>query len=135
MRPKFTFLKHYSNHFKQLQYAAKLHLSKESHMENIYTAYIKQINGTNFYFVKKYITFPEYRDVPDIMETFGMHTNFNRACRIAMVTDPAIKQQLLNTLPADRPKSKVIHMNMAKIITTAFRNTQHAFLKLKVAHH
>lgn len=135
MGSKFTFLKNYSDHFKQLQYAAKLHLSKESHMENFYTAYTKQINGTDFYFVKKYITFPEYRDVPDILETYGMHTDFNKACRIAMVTDPAIKHQLLNSLPADRPRSKVIHINMAKIITTAFKNTQQAFLKLKVAGH
>ena len=135
MRSKFTFFKHYSAQFRYLQYAAKLHLSKESHMENFYKAYTKQINGTTFYFVKRYITFPEYRDVPDILENFGMHKDFNRACRIAKITDNSVRQQLLNELPDMRTRSKVVHMNMGKIITNAFKNTQQAFLRLKVAGH
>ena len=125
--------KNYSIRFKQLQHAAKHHLSKESHMENFYTAYTKQINGTTFYFVKKYITFPEYRNVPDILENFGMHQDFNKACRIAMIADPSIKQQLLHTLPQESHRPKVIHMNVARMITAAVKNTQQAFLRLKVA--
>ncbi|MEP6616606.1 MAG: hypothetical protein ABJA57_08515, partial [Ginsengibacter sp.] len=89
-------------------------------MENFYTAYIKQINGTNFYFVKKYITFPEYRDIPDILENYGMHKDFNKACRIALISDPVIRQELLNTLPAERVQSKVIHIHMGKLISAAF---------------
>jgi hypothetical protein len=135
MRSKFTLFKSHSDQFKHLQYAAKLHLSKESHMENVYTVYTKEINGSTFYFVKKYITFPEYRDVPDILESYGMHTDFNRACRIALVNDVVIKQQLLNTLPDNRNRPRVVHMNVAKIISTAVKNTQQAISKLKVAGH
>jgi hypothetical protein len=135
MRSKFTFFKHYSDQFRKLQYAAKLHLSKESHMENFYKAYTKQINGITFYFIKKYITFPEYRDVPNILESYGMHKDFNKACRIAKITDNAVKHQLLNELPENQNRSKVVHINMGKIITNAFKNTQQAFLRLKVAGH
>src|SRR6266516_7672641 len=98
MRSKFTLFKSHSDQFKHLQYAAKLHLSKESHMENFYTVYTKEINGSTFYFVKKYITFPEYRDVPDILESYGMHTDFNRACSISRVDDQVVMEQLFNDM-------------------------------------
>lgn len=132
MKSTFTFFNH-PQQSKQLQYATKLHLSKESHMEIFYKAYTKEINGTNYYFIKKYLTFPEYRNVPDILESYGMHKDFNRACRIALITDNNIREQLLNTLPVDRKRPKVIQMNVAKIISTAFKNTQHAIFKVKVA--
>ncbi len=111
-------------------------------MEKIYTAYIKEIDGISFYFIKKYTSFPEYKDIPDIMESYGMHKDFNRACGIALVNDNAIRQELLNTLPENqhRPKiihirPKIIHMNVGKIINSAVRNTQQALFKLKVAGH
>ncbi len=81
-------------------------------MNTFYTAYTRPIHGTIFYFVKKFIIFPELKDVPDIMESYGMHTDFNRACRIAQVKDPAIKQKLLMEMQtAGAPRAKVIRMN------------------------
>ncbi len=111
-------------------------------MEKFYKAYIKEIDGITFYFIKKYTSFPEYKDLPDIMENYGMHKDFNRACDIALVNDSAIRQELLNTLPQNRQKPKIIHirpkiihMNVGKIINSAVRNTQQALFKLKVAGH
>ena len=86
-------------------------------MENIYTAYTKVIQGVTFYFVKKYKTFPELKEVPDILESYGMHSDFDRACSIAMIDDKLIKEQLLNKLQNDPNKAKVIHLNAPKNIT------------------
>lgn len=63
-------------------------------MEHYYTAYTKTINNTPYYFVKKYTRFTEFDSVPDILESYGMHTNFNNACNIATIYDEAIKKQL-----------------------------------------
>ena len=86
-------------------------------MENIYTAYTKVIQGVTFYFIKKYKTFPELKDVPDILESYGMHSDFDRACSIAMIDDKLIKEQLLNKLQNDPNQAKVIHINAPKNIT------------------
>jgi acyl-coenzyme A synthetase/AMP-(fatty) acid ligase len=67
-------------------------------MTTFYTAYSKTINGTTFYFVKNYKTFPELQNVAPILETFGMHTNFTQACKIAMIFDVEIQQKLQNEL-------------------------------------
>ncbi len=77
-------------------------------MKNFYTAYAKTINGTTFYFVKSYQAFPEYQNVPPILETYGMHTNFDQACKIAMIYDKEIQQQLLNELQNNTASSKVL---------------------------
>lgn len=87
-------------------------------MENLYTAYTKVINDVTFYFVKKYKAFPEYKDVPPILENYGMHINFEKACQIAMVDDKAIKEQLLNDLEQSSNTAKLIQMNGDKIITS-----------------
>ena len=59
-------------------------------MENIYTVYTKIINGLTFYFVKKYKTIPEYNDLPPILESYGMHSDFDKACSIAMTNSKPI---------------------------------------------
>ena len=63
-------------------------------MELYYTSYTKTINNTNYFFVKKYTKFSEFKDAPAILESFGMHTNFDKACAIACVNDPVIKERL-----------------------------------------
>ncbi|MBC7423176.1 MAG: hypothetical protein H7334_06925 [Ferruginibacter sp.] len=63
-------------------------------MENSYTAYTKKINGTEFYFIKKYTCYPEVKNTPAILKSFGMHTNFLKACKIAEVHDEEIQQRL-----------------------------------------
>ncbi|MEJ7821896.1 MAG: hypothetical protein WKF85_06215 [Chitinophagaceae bacterium] len=67
-------------------------------MTTFYTAYSKTVNGTTFYFVKNYQTFPEFQNVAPILETFGMHTSFKQACKIALIFDVEIQQKLQNDL-------------------------------------
>ena len=63
-------------------------------MERYYTSYTKKINNTTYYFVKKYRRYSELKDCPAILESYGMHTDFNKACRIAAIQDDTIKQRL-----------------------------------------
>lgn len=79
-------------------------------MENFYTAYTKQIDGATHYFVKRFIRFPEYKGVPDVLESYGMHTSFDKACKIAGINEPAIKQQLLDEIENNVQKAKVIDL-------------------------
>ncbi len=89
-------------------------------MENFYTAYTKVVQDTTFYFVKKYITFPEYKDVPGVLESYGMHTDFNRACEIAAVWEKEIRQNLFANLQTnDENSARVIHMNITKGLSAA----------------
>jgi len=103
-------------------------------MENIYNAYTKEINGVNFYFVKKYTTFPEYEDFPNVLDAMGMHSNFYKACDIANVFDESVISRLMNELHIIPESARIIHMHRAKSMTHAFlKNTQHAILKLRLA--
>lgn len=103
-------------------------------MENIYTAYSKEINGKTFFFVKKYNTFPEYENFPKVLESMGMHTDFYKACDIAAINDPSIVTRLLNELHILPGSTKVIQMHGVKAMThTLLKNTQQAILKLKLA--
>ena len=88
-------------------------------MENFYTAYTKVVQNTTFYFVKKYVTFPEYKDVPGVLESFGMHADFNRACEIAAVTDEEIRKNLFTDIQSDENSAKIIHMSTAKGLSAA----------------
>lgn len=67
-------------------------------MENVYTAYAKAINGTTFYFVKSFSVFPEYKNVPPLLRSYGMHRRFEKACSIASVFDRHVRQQLLQEM-------------------------------------
>ena len=86
-------------------------------MENFYTAYTKVVQNTTYYFVKKYVTFPEYKDVPGVLESYGMHSDFNRACEIASINDEEIREHLLTDLQNDSNSAKIIHMSMTKGVT------------------
>ncbi|HVZ97082.1 MAG TPA: hypothetical protein VG847_09425 [Chitinophagaceae bacterium] len=83
-------------------------------MENYYTAYTKVVQDTTFYFVKKYITFPEYKDVPGVLESYGMHTKFERACDIAGLHDEEIRKNLLEDIQSDESTAKVVYMDVPK---------------------
>jgi hypothetical protein len=80
-------------------------------METFYTAYTKLLDYKVYYFVKKYSAFPEFKNVSPILETYGMHTDFNKACSIAGVTDQAIKEQLLKQAEENTQRAKVFEMN------------------------
>lgn len=77
-------------------------------MENFYTVYLKTVDNVSFYFVKKYQIFTEYKNVPPILEKYAMHTNFKKACEIAMIYDTAIQQQLIEKLHHSGAFTKVI---------------------------
>ena len=80
-------------------------------MENVYTSYTKTIQNTTFYFVKKFIVFPEFKEIEPFLESYGMHTDFDRACEIASITDVSIKEMLLNEIKEKGSRTKVIDLN------------------------
>jgi hypothetical protein len=79
-------------------------------METFYTAYTKLLDYKTYYFVKKFTAFPEFKDVSPILESYGMHTNFDKACTIAGLTDPLIKEQLLQQAEENTPRAKVVEL-------------------------
>lgn len=103
-------------------------------MESIYRAYTKEINGTKFYFVKRYSTFPEYEDFPEVLDTMGMHTDFYKACDIAKIYDEIVIAGLMKELHIIPESARIIHMNGVKAMThSLIKNTHQAILKLRLA--
>lgn len=86
-------------------------------MKTIYTAYAKSINGTTFYFVKTFQTFPEYKTVPPILEAYGMHTRFDKACEIAHIYDREMQLNLLHKID-NAEEARVIPIQTANTRTT-----------------
>ena len=79
-------------------------------METIYTAYTKLLDFKTYYFIKKFMAFPELKNVPPIMESYGMHTDFDKACSIAGIHDAKIKEQLLNDATANTQRAKIVEL-------------------------
>lgn len=79
-------------------------------METFYTAYTKLLDYKTYYFVKKFTAFPELKDVSPVLESYGMHTNFDKACSIAGITDAAVKQQLLQQAEENTQRAKVVEL-------------------------
>ncbi|GAB2831856.1 hypothetical protein [Ferruginibacter profundus] len=79
-------------------------------METFYTAYTKLLDYKTYYFVKKFTAFPEFKDVSPILESYGMHTSFDKACAIAGLSDPIIKEQLLQQAEENTPRAKVVEL-------------------------
>lgn len=80
-------------------------------MENLYTVYTKLIENKTYYFIKHFLTFPEFKGVEPVLENFGMHTDFDKACHIAGISDIVIKEQLLNQSKGIQEGAKVIDLN------------------------
>lgn len=99
-------------------------------MKTFYTAYAKTIDDTLFYFVKSFQTFPEYQNVPPILETYGMHTDFEQACRIARIDDKEIQQQLLSELESNAASYNVLPLYPAVAEVYNLRRRQTAFPSL-----
>ena len=83
---------------------------KTQNMETFYTAYTKLLDYKTYYFVKKFTAFTEFKNVAPILEAYGMHTNFDKACSIAGITDLAVKQQLLQQAEENTQQAKVFEM-------------------------
>ena len=82
-------------------------------METFYSSYTKMLDFKTYYFIKKFSAFPELKNVPPIMESYGMHTDFDKACSIAGLQDATIKEQLLQEATANSPRAKVIDLSDA----------------------
>ena len=85
-------------------------------MQNVYTAYTKVIDGTTYFFVKEFLVFPELKNVPPVLEKYGMHTDFDKACVIASLHDTQIKKQLLAEMESHSPLAKVIEIDNASYL-------------------
>jgi hypothetical protein len=79
-------------------------------METFYTAYTKLLDFKTYYFIKRFSSFPEYKDAPKVLESYGMHTDFDKACSIAGLQDATIKAELLKQIEANTPKAKIIDL-------------------------
>ena len=88
-------------------------------MENYYAAYTKQIQDVTYFFVKKFTIYPDLKGVPPILESYGMHTNFDKACKIASISDPKIKQQLMDEMDKNTEiqQAKIIDLNNKDFIS------------------
>jgi DNA topoisomerase IA len=77
-----------------------------------YETYFKMIENRKYYFVKKYLQFKEYGDsLCDVLEGYGMHTDFSKACIIAGIKDNSLQQKLFAQMEAQLSEIKVIEMN------------------------
>ncbi len=88
-------------------------------METIYTAYTKTLDCKTHYFIKKFTAFPELKNVSPILDAYGMHTNFDKACTIAGITNVLIKDQLLQQVQENvhTPQAKVFEMGAVNFIS------------------
>jgi len=86
-------------------------------MENVYTSYTKTVQNKTFYFVKKFLVLPEFKEIEPILESYGMHTNFDKACEIAQITDHSVKEMLLKEITERGARTKVIDLNDQSFFT------------------
>ncbi len=83
-------------------------------MEYNYSSYTKLINNETFYFVKKYLLFPEWEEVAPVLVDYGMHVDFYRACSIAAINEPTLMIQLFKEAQATIQQAKLIDFNSVK---------------------
>lgn len=102
-------------------------------MENVYTAYVKEITDQNFYFVKKFNCFPELPDVEPILESMGMHPDFYKACELAKLEDSEIIKKLYNQLHILPDTATALPEESHSIFRNILKETQHALVRLRVA--
>lgn len=102
-------------------------------MENVYTAYTREINHQTFYFVKKYISFPEMEDA-QVLDGYGMHADFYQACSIAEIQNERVINNLLDQLQMVPLEARVVSMERkSSIKNSLFHNMQQVILKLRLA--
>ena len=79
-------------------------------MEYLYTAYSKIIDGREFYFIKKFMVFPEVKDSCQVLDGYGMHTDFHKACKFAGITEKSIKEHLWFQVEPQAKEARIIKM-------------------------
>jgi hypothetical protein len=67
-------------------------------MEYLYNIHTKLVDDKIHYFVKKMMTFPEFKGLANVVVGYGMHTDFEKACSISGIHDIACRKQLLSDL-------------------------------------
>ena len=82
-------------------------------METFYTGHTKIIGEKKHYFIKKFMRFPENDNIPDVLSGYGMHTDFDKACDIALVSDIRIRKQLLSNVEVVPLQAKLIEMQLS----------------------
>lgn len=63
-------------------------------MKDFYNAYVKEINGEPFYFVKHLLVFSEFKNVAPVLVGYGMHQSFEKSCAIAGIKDAELQKQI-----------------------------------------
>lgn len=62
------------------------------------------IQDKNYYFVKKILALKEFKGLAEVVVGYGMHTDFEKACDIAGISDIDSRKKLLAGLePVNRP--------------------------------
>ena len=103
-------------------------------MEIIYTAYIREVNNQPFYFVKRFTSFSQLKNVDPVLDTMGMHKNFYRACDLANVFDPEIIKNLYNELHIIPESATEGQSGNAKsILGSIIKNAHHALARIRIA--
>ncbi|MEO6819015.1 MAG: hypothetical protein ABI266_07950 [Ginsengibacter sp.] len=103
-------------------------------MENKYSAYKKEVNNQQLFFVKKFTAFPELENVEPVLETLGMHRDFYRACEMAHIFDEKIINDLYNQLHVIPDIENVTEPAKSKsFISSVIKNTHHVLARFKIA--
>lgn len=103
-------------------------------MENIYEAYTREIDNHIYYFVKKKTRFPELTGTPEILDNYGMHSDFYKACSIAHIKDVNIISNLMQSVQIIPESARVVPMVKEKSFNNAvIRNTHHVLSRLRLA--
>jgi hypothetical protein len=96
-------------------------------MEYLYTIHTKLVADKIHFFVKKLMTFPEFKGLADVVVGYGMHTDFEKACKISGTYDSTIRKQLLLDLE-QRNQIKVVLPQPGILIAMPQKNREkHVF--------
>lgn len=102
-------------------------------MEKIYKAYQRKVNNEVLYFVKEYYSFPDLSDSAVILENYGMHANFFKACKIAQIRDKQVIRSLHQQFEPEKHEGKIVSIETENAGNSFLNNTRRAFFKLKLA--
>ena len=80
-------------------------------MEQVYSAYKKNVQGKDTYFVKRFLTFSEYPMLEPVLEGYGMHASLEKACQIAGITSPDVIMNLKTQADGLPVEAKVVKMS------------------------
>lgn len=79
-------------------------------MKYEHNAYIREIDGQQFYFVKRFIIIPELQNIHPVLSGFGMH--LDKACDIAGVTDAEERKNIYDAIHQQQTsQAKVINFS------------------------